>query len=327
MTMKWYNIGARSEKLRAFNFILGGRGIGKTYSSIDYIISSGKKFLYLRNTKTQMDESATVFGNPFKRWGADHGRDIFMTAEKNHYMIYERIDEDPVLIGYGAALSTFGSLRGVDLSDVEIVLFDEFIESRTLSFKQFDTFANLYETINRNRELLGRPPLQVLLLSNSQKLGNDILSGFGCIGIIERMIKNSQTMFIDRDMMIELCFSDVSEEKKNTGLYRLTSGSSFYDEAIQNKFANDSFAGIGKKPISEFIPVCGIDELFIYRHKNDGRIYVSRSPSNRVPTFTTRDTLAPFMLQFGVWLKVSLASGNMLFEDFKTKYTITDILN
>lgn len=329
--MQWYEIRTRGQKLRALNFFIGGRGLGKTYSAIDLAIEratqSGAKILYLRNKKTQMDECATPFGNPFKAWARDHGRDIYMAAEKNHYMIYERVGEEVVLLGYGAALSTFENLRGVDLSDVDIVIYDEFIELGTLAFDQFKTFTNFYETVNRNRELFGRPPLMVFLLSNSQKLNNPILAGFGCIGIIERMIKDGRSTYLNPNMFIELIpETEVSDAKKNTVLYRATKGTSFYDEAIRNKFANDSFAGIGKKPINEYVPVCRIDDLFVYKHKRDGRVYISRSPSNRVPEFTMKDTGTPFMLQYGAWLKANLASGQMLFEDFQCKAQISDIL-
>lgn len=189
MSIEWYKLEDRRERLRPLSFIIGGRGIGKTYSTIDYILKQEEPFLYLRNTDVQMSESATDFGNPFKRWCLDHGRDVRIRAEGKHYRIIDFGADERPTIGYAAALSTFGNLRGVDLSDVRTVMFDEFVERRTLSFPQFETFANLYETVNRNRELLGERPLQVFLLSNSQALNNPILAGYGVIPIIEQMIR------------------------------------------------------------------------------------------------------------------------------------------
>lgn len=325
--MKWYNVAGRAEKLRPVSIIIGGRGIGKTYSAIDFAVNSGRPFVYMRNTDTQMQESSSAFGNPFKRWARDHGRDVRLVAEKKHYMIYEyHGDADRELIGYGVALSTFESLRGVDLSDVELVVFDEFIENRTLAFDQFSAFANFYETVNRNRELTGEKPLMCILLSNAQRLTNAILAGYGCIDIIERMIKSGQHLFTNEYLMIELPESEVSEAKKKTANYRLTEGSRFYDEALKNSFANDSFAGIKKRPLSEYIPIVGIDDIYIYRHKSSGRLYASRVYSNTVALFSSRDSLPAFLRQFGALLRESAIAQLIDYQDFATKVKLTEIL-
>ena len=85
--MKWYEI--RAENLRPISIVIGGRGIGKTYSTISFLMESGEKFIYLRNTDVQLKESASDFGNPFKRWNLDHGRNIEIRPEGNHYILSE----------------------------------------------------------------------------------------------------------------------------------------------------------------------------------------------------------------------------------------------
>ena len=192
--MEYYDIRANMYRHEAINIIIGGRGIGKTYSLLSFMIESGKPFLYVRNTAVQMEESATNFGNPFKRISLDKGLDIFMKAEKKHYNIIDRSSGEDVVIGYGAALSTFSNMRGVDLSDVAYIAFDEFIERRKLGFNQFDNFQQMYETINRNRELQGGDPLRAYLLSNSQTLQNDILMGYGLIDRIQQMKERKEKM-------------------------------------------------------------------------------------------------------------------------------------
>lgn len=325
--IKWYNVAGRAEKLRPVSVIIGGRGIGKTYSAIDYVVTSGKPFIYMRNTDTQMKESASAFGNPFKKWNKDHGRDVRLIAEKNHYMIYEYVsDADRVLIGYGVALSTFNNLRGVDLSDVDLVVFDEFIEFETLKFDQFRTFANFYETVNRNRELLGDDPLRCLLLSNSQKLSNPILAGYGVIEIIERMMRSGQRLYTSPFLMVELPQSEVSDLKRETANYKLTEGSRFYDEALNNEFANDSFSHIKKRNLSEYVPVCGIDNIYIYRQKSGGRYYVCRSYSNTVTVYSSRDSINGFIRQYGIMLRELLVAEQVDFCDFTVKAELRAIL-
>lgn len=319
--MEWYDIRKRSTKLRPVSIVIGGRGIGKTYSALSFLLETGKKFLYLRNTDKQMSLCASAFGNPFKKVASDLGRDVTMKAAGEIYVVKEANN----LIGYGAALSTFENLRGVDLSDVEYVLFDEFIENRKLSFKQGSAFMNLYETINRNRELEGRPPLICILLSNAQKLNNPILADLGLIPVIEDMIRNLVRLRITKEYYIELPESSVSAAKSETALYKLAAGSRYADEALRNEFANDSFFNVGKKPLQEFRPVCALDGIYIYRHKSGPSYYCCRSRAE-VMEYDSGDQGAIFNRLYGIRLRAAYAAGNLSFSEFTIKCDIVDKL-
>lgn len=327
--MKWYKI-PDDNKLRPFTFIVGGRGIGKTYSAIDAGLTEHKhQFLYLRNTREQLQESCGVFGNPFKKWATDHKRDIRLISEKNHAVIREWINDGqkiiPIDIGSGANLSTFENLRGVDLSETNFILFDEFIENRTLTFDQFKAFLHMYETVNRNRELEGLPPCKCVLLSNAQRLGNPILRGFNLIPIIENMQKNGQRSYAEGPIRIELPFSEVSEAKKNTALYQATQGSRFNEEALNNNFINDSFTGVKKVNINEYTPLVCIDDIYIYKHKSELNYYACGIPAN-VKKYRSVDNFLIFNRIYGIKLKLAIASDLMYFSDYTTKVDIMQLL-
>lgn len=324
--MKWYSISDKAEKLRAFNIIIGGRGIGKTYSALSYVIESGKPFIYLRNTDVQMKECLTAFGNPFKRWNHDHNRNIFFRSERSHALIYDGDDESGQPIGYGMALSTFENLRGVDLSDVVYVVFDEFIEKRSLSFKQFECFISFYETVNRNRELLGEDPLCCILLSNSQKLANPILAGYGLIPTIEGMIRRGEKIFRNGALYLELPSSNVSELKKQTANYTLINGTKIADEALNNAFAFDSFYCVKKQNLNEYTPVVQIDDIYIYKHKNNGQLYACMSQAQNIPVFSSRDNLTAFLRAYGLKLLDAASQGKLYYADFVTKTLLLEII-
>ena len=317
--MKWYEI--RAENLRPITIVIGGRGIGKTYSTISFLMESGEKFIYLRNTDVQLRESASDFGNPFKRWNLDHGRNIEIHPEGKHYII----SENEEILGYAAALSTFKNLRGVDLSDIRYVFFDEFIEREKIRFDQFSAFANMYETINRNREILGEQPLYTILLSNAQKLDNPILAGYGFIGRIEKMMQAGRRLEKTREYSIELPESEVSEAKAETAMYKLAAGSRYAKEALNNEFANDSFFGIGTRPITEFKPVVCIDGYYLYKHKSDGTYYISRIPA-LVPEMDSHDNFSLFMRNYGIGLRDVYARGKLTYCDFTAKSAICNLL-
>lgn len=328
--MEFYRI-PENNKLRPFTFIVGGRGIGKTYSAIDRAINDYKgHFLYLRNTFEQLKESCSLFGNPFKRWSKDHNRDIVLKRELDHAVVTEYTGSgDEVtkhIIGYGANLSTFENLRGVDLSDVNLVIFDEFIENRTLSFDQMDTFLHMYETVNRNRELFGEEPLKVVSLSNAQRLGNPILRGFNLIPVIENMQRNNQRSWANGQYRIELPFSEISEAKRNTALYQATVNTQFASEALDNNFINDSFTGVKTVNIKEYTPLFAIDNIVIYKHKSDPTYYACAIQATHIKQYRSKDHYVVFYRLYGLKLKLAAASDQILYSDYATKVDLLNLL-
>ena len=327
-SIQWYNIADSESKHRPYNFIIGGRGIGKTYSTFDYCFTNYPgKILYLRNTEVQIEESCgrsfeTSFGNPFKKWSRNNGRQIFLMREKKHAVIKENDN----ILGFGGSLSTFENLRGVDLSDIDVIIFDEFIENRTLSFDQYKAFNAAYETVNRNRELEGFPPVKMFLLSNAQRLSNPILRGLGLISVIEGMQRNNQKSYTSDKVHIELPQSVVSELKKDTALYSVNKDSEYYQEAINNKFANDSFTGVNKKNLTEYIPLYAIDDIFVYKHKSNGRLYACGTYAENTKRFTTKDNYLVWLRVYGMNLRLAVASDIVDYADYTTKSDLLKIL-
>lgn len=332
--MKWLEIRNYEKKFRPLTFFIGGRGIGKTYSSIEYLIENGDLFLYLRNTQTQIEESCSLMGNPFLSYNRDHGRNIKLVPEKKHFLIVDEVEnsednEKPVqkLIGYAAALSTFENLRGVDMSEVKFVLFDEFIEKRTLSFNQFDSFSHMYETVSRNRELLGDPPLICFMLSNSQSLFNPILQGYGIVHQIEKMIVYGQDTHTDQDYFVCLCKDqEVSQKKQNTALYRLARNSHIYRENIENDFVNDDFSGIESVNLREYTPLCCYNDIFIYKHKSQPIYHVSWTSGTCQHFQESERSL--FLRSFGASLRMLIPLNKVTFSDASIKHKLeTEVLN
>lgn len=326
--VNWYKIPEHA-KLKPFTFIVGGYGIGKTYSAIDRALTEYKgHFLYLRNTDVQISECCGSFGNPFKKWAADHNANIFMKREIEHAVVYEEIEHKREIIGYGAALSTFENLRSIDLSNIRFIIFEEFIENRILMFDQFKGFTRMYETVNRNREIFGEDPVYVVLLSNAQRLGNPILRGYNLIPLIESMQKSGQktTVCNNGQVRIELPFSEVSEAKKTTALYLATQGANFHQEAINNNFVNDSFTGVKKVNIAEYTPMVRIDDIYIYKHKSEQFYYACAIPAQKIKTYRSRDNFLIFNRIYGVALKLAYGQDRLFFSDYSTKVDLLGLL-
>lgn len=321
--MKFFEIQDYIEELRGKNIIIGGRGIGKTYSALSYVIDSKEPFIYLRNTDVQLCECCDDFGNPFKRLNRDKDLNISIVKVKQHGLIFNNED----VIGYACALSTFKNLRGVDLSDVKTVIFDEFIEDRKLSFDQFKAFTHFYETVNRNRDIMGEDPLKVILLSNSQSLNNPILIGYDLVGQIETMIKHEQKKYKRGDIFLMLPESEISELKAQTEHYQSLKNTRIYKEIIENKFAHDSFYNIvSKKPMNEYKPLCKIDDIYIWAHKNTLKKYACYIQANNIPEFNSKDTGLAFYREYGKTLHLEYVQGSLEFSCFQIKSALLNII-
>lgn len=311
-----------------FVIIIGGRGIGKTYSCLRTVTKEKIQHLYLRNSDRQIEICSTAMGNPYKAINSDFNTHYsFKTTKEKVSMIIDE-DNNNSIIGYGCALSTFGNLRGVSLEEVEVVIHDEFLDIKHGKNQQADWFFNMYETVNRNRELLGKKPLKVVMLANSMSLENSILSQFGVINIIESMLANGQrkTSIPEKGIMILLPYlDDLANAKSNTALYRATADSAYFQMAINNEFVENDFSNIKKKvALYEYIPICSYCGIYIYVHKNNGRMYACRTYAN-CPSFNEHSKLS-FKRNFGVHLKTCIIDGKMEFSDYSAKFTLTSAL-
>lgn len=322
----YYNIEDMLAKQQVFNIVIGGRGIGKTYSALKMLRDSGKHFIYLRRLQTEIDIVATESANPFKVINRDFGDDFKIVANK-----IKCIMNGDTQVGYAIALSTFSNLRGVDFSDVDIILFDEFIPEKTRKStikNESDAFFNLYESVNRNREFQGKSPVLVIMLSNAVSIFSPLLLELGITEIIEKMLREDSELYIDkkRSILINIPKSNsISELKKETVLYKLTSGTKFNDHAIENKFCYDSWYNVRKRNIVEYIPICSIDGVYIYRHKNNGTLYACFNRAD-CPEYTSEDTYSIFKRNHWIYLHESYVSGKMYFQNMVAKKIIESVI-
>lgn len=308
-----------------FLMVVGGRGTGKTYGSLSGVISMQEageinRFLYLRRQQTEVDMVGSEAMSPFKKLNAD--KDLGITSKSIRQSVYGFFDREEHLIGYAAALSTFRNLRGFDFSDVDIILYDEFIpEPGARPIKhEAETLFNVYESVNRNRELLGDDPVKLCCLSNSNELGNPIFMELGVISKLEKLSINGGGTYRDRDrglMIVLLRESPISRKKRETALYRLTGSSDFTGMALENTFADNDRDGIRPQSLTEYVLLTTIDGIAIYRHKSNLTYYICNYSGDPEYTTSERD-LQRWQLKY-YYLFNRYIDGQLSFEDYLTK--------
>lgn len=263
-----------------FTLVIGGRGTGKTYGALCYALDHKKDIAFIRRTQTQIDLLSKPDLNPFQAIAYD--RNLLISTEqasKQHSLILLGAGEEQQQIGFMAALSTFSNMRGFSSEHTDLLIYDEFIpEAHERSIHNEETaFFNMYETINRNRELKGSEPLQCLLLSNSNFLASPILLALGLADVLPAMRDKGQTEYINRQRgiaLFNLWNSPISEQKRHTALYKAVSGSTFSSMALDNNFSMDDLRDISPRSLKGCKLLARIGKVYLYREQS-GYWYVS----------------------------------------------------
>lgn len=332
-----------------FQIFIGGRGTGKTFGALDGAINGevAEKFIYMRRTGQELEltldsDERGEGANPFKAINRETGRNVGLRKiVKNLAGVYNREYEEDgeklkavgTPIGYGVALNTLVSVRSLDFTDATDLIYDEFIPERHVRKLKDEggAFLNAIETLNRNRELEGLPPLNVWLLANSNNIYNEIFITLGIVSIVEKMLRKGQKdLYIkERGLAIHLVENNKSfvEAKADTALYRLTKGTQFYDMALKNEFAYNDFSLIGYRKVTGYQPICAVDNAYIFRKKGEREYYVSYAPA-KCPHFDTRteQERRRFLQNYGLGLIPAFVAGNIIFESFELKQKILDII-
>ena len=308
-----------------FNFVVGGRATGKTYGALKTAYENRIRFILMRRTQTQCDLINKPEFNPYKAINMDIGSNITVKSiSKYNSKIVEDHEESETILGYTCALSTISNMRGFDASDVQLLIYDEFIpEKHERPLKnEGSAFLNAYETINRNRELKGSEPVQVLCLANAFNIANPIFLELGLVGRCEKMKNSGQELFIDKErgiLIVMLYKSRISKAKADTALYRLSSGS-YADMALSNDFIYNSSENIKSIALNEYRLICTVGEISIYRHKSKRTYYVSEHRSGTAPQYTSDEVnILRYRKNHGMLLYSAYMRNNITFENMLTK--------
>lgn len=316
----WVNWNWIIQDPATFIVMVGPRAVGKTYGVFDWAIDNHCKFIYVRRLKTQLDLCGKPAGNPFRKISID--KHINIVPFQSDGIISFRLDcRSGEEIACGVSLSTVATVRGVDFSDYDMIVFDEAVPmaGEKPIKNEFDTFLNFYETVNRNRELQGLKPVKCILLGNANKLSNPYFTGWHFTKTAIRMLRGHQMVYRTPDgsrMMILLLDSPISKQKAETALYK-NANDGFLSMALDNAFQTDE-TNIKSEPIKEYRHIVSVGEIGIYKHKSERKYFVSSQVST------------PYYSDFGIQLKMFqqdyfmlrvnyMVNKNVLFEDFENE--------
>lgn len=321
----------------AYIFIVGGRGVGKTYGAIRHVLEHQIPFMLMRRTQSQTDLINIPDYSPVKPVADDMG--LLLTSApvtKWNSRISEAEEIDGKLkptgqaLGYTCALSTIANMRGFDASWCKVLIFDEFIaEPHERPIRaEGKAFLNAYETINRNRELKGGKPLQVLALANAFDIANPIFAELDLIDKAAEMLNTGTEIFEDERRGILLIIpqnSPISEQKTKTALYQVASAD-FKKMSIENRFKVERPEYIRKRPLKEYKPIVTAAGLTVYLHKSKPELYVIDVQAGACPEYAdTEKELTAFRRDYS-WLIDAYYDNQIYYPSYQIQNNFKNLL-
>jgi hypothetical protein len=229
----YYNPNKMLSYNRILNFVIGARGIGKSYAwkvhPIKRFLKYGEQFIYLRRYKPELKKVNQYFDNVKEDFPGIElkvkGREFYVNGK---------------LAGWAIPLSSWQSEKSNAYPNVSTIIFDEFLREKDNSGympNEVSALLNLMDTVFRDRE-----NCRCVALSNAVSVVNPYFLYFNLIPNINKRFNANESI------LIEIPDSkDFSEERRKTRFGKLIDGTDYGEMSLDNDFVNDSNVFIEKR--------------------------------------------------------------------------------
>lgn len=278
----WYSYDKVLSYNAMLNFIIGERGVGKSYNLKAYLLNRFKKkhrqFIYLRRYDTELKKSLKD-DEFFKDIASDE-----MFKEDTFYVKGEKFYMNDQVCGYAIPLSKASIYKSVPFPNVDIIMFDEFlIDNNTYHYIQNEPekLLDFIETVGRLRNI------QVFLLGNSISLINPYFDYFNISLPYNSDIKTFKQGLI----LINYIKNEPYREVKRASKFgKLIDGTKYGDYAINNQFLKDNNNFIKKKtPKAKFFfsLILNGHTYGVWMDYNSNDMFISKHTNSSHPVCVT----------------------------------------
>lgn len=320
------------------------RGPGKTYSALRYPYHKFRT-LYMKRTNKDVKTICEYAGDidfdpsPWAPLNRDFGINVKPRLLKDGLGAFYDSDEEgkPVgsVVNYVASLNAIKTLKGMDLSSAEWIIFDEFIPQagEVVKKAEGEMLLDLYETVNRDRRKRGRPGLKLILFANAEEISTHITNALEVVDTMAEMQASGVNHYYDEDRGI-LFHHITDEELPRTNeelhdMYRVMKGTAWADKSFGGQFSNNDFSAVKTMSLKHMRCLYHLH----YRRKNDAYIYVSNKtgqfymtshPGNFILSYDLdrENQQKKFYLDHGLDLREACIDDRFFFE----KYSYYDLI-
>lgn len=231
----YYNRGQLLSYNALFNFVIGERGVGKTYQFKEWAIKdfkkTGKQFVYVRRYKTEFKDINQFFDDIKNNFPEDS-----FSIKGGKFYINEKV------AGFYIPLSTTVTKKSVPYPNVNKIGFDEFIlEKGNIRYlpNEVEVFLGLYKTIDRDRD-----NVRCLFMANAVTIMNPYFLFFSI-----RPDKSKRFYkYCEGEIVVELTDQqEFRERAKKSRLGKIIGNTEFEKYSVDNEFIQDNYTFVEEK--------------------------------------------------------------------------------
>ena len=304
-----------------YNFLVGARGLGKTYGAKKRVIKAylrnGEQFIYLRRFKTELATRQTFFDDI-----ANEFPDIEFRVQGSEAQLKRGPDWET--FGYFAALSNAQTRKSVAYPKVTVIIFDEFIIERgALHYlpEEAVVFNNFYSTVDRWQD-----KTKVFFLANSVSIMNPYFLAYD--------IKPVSEFVASHEGFILAHFADSNDfanEVMQTKFGKFIRGTEYEEYAVNSVFADNHEYLIARKNAEAGYHFTlqtkgGYFSIWVDNKVSPANYYVQEDrPKHEIIMVTEPDLMAENKILIGYsdkllqYLRAAYGRGNVLFDSPRTR--------
>lgn len=352
---KWYNPQKMLSYNQYLNFIIGGRGIGKTFAIKKYLlkrfIEKGHQFIYLRRNKSELDriDKDKFFTTELLKQVFDDFEIISSDASKIHTRIEfkasnmkeevntlvlstTKIILNGKIVCYLKSLSTWVDLKGSEYDEVMNIMYDEVLIDPTSNKRYLDNeveaLLNFIFSVFRRRD-----GCHAYLLSNAGNFNNPYFA------FLKFYNDNGKRFYHLKQYATLIEFPPHSafetEEEKESGFFKLLSKSNIYESVANNEFQIKNDKNIAKlKGIKQRLYSFYTNGTFLTGYYIDNMVYIAKGFDRNLSAYCLRieEVEDGFIYlnknsQLGKNLKRLYLTNMLIYEDIETKNKFMEIVN
>lgn len=318
-----------------YNFLVGGRGLGKTFGAkekaIKAALTKGDEFIYVRRYKEELATARNTFfadiEYKFPKWDF---RSNGMFAQTAPAETRDEKKREWKTIGYFIALSTSQRQKSVAFPKVKTIIYDEFIiEKGMLHYlpDEATVFNNFYSTVDRYTD-----KTKVFFLANSVSIMNPYFIEYEI-----RPDENSE--FVIKEGGFIVCHFPEAENFSNsvyqTRFGKFIKNSEYAQYAVGNTFDDNNNKMLAEKHSRAkyvFSLECKTGTFSVW-HTNDNDEYFIQSKLPKAQIKFTLDatkmdsdkTLMTFTDRPLAYLRTAFRAGRVSFDKPSTRNVFTEV--